>query len=317
VTDCDVLAVFSEVQKYLSEVQARAEQAESQVNQCLNNVRRLHCTITGAIDNARLIPFSPGDINGFPSGPSPMASAGRAEPIGDHCAACAEALAGVPQRLDALESEVGSCSAQFDALSDALGEINAAIESDGGLSATQKRRNQQTADQHLARAEEASARASDADAALADVGGACSLTNVTTSCETCSPESELRHRSRAVLVEWNGQPIGRLVGEFHAAARTGPVELAERLRDLAFRLIRLQDDRVLHVTFRTTSPISQDFVALAPRPAGVVDNGRAPLAIVLTGLSRDAPLPAMTAHDQRLVFNAMRAFYDLVVLQHK
>lgn len=107
------------------------------------------------------------------------------------------------------------------------------------------------------------------------------------------------------------------MGAFHAAAqRADSAELAKRLRNLAFRLDRLPDDRVLHVTFKTTSLISQDLVALAPPPANVADNRLSPLAIVLTELNRDAPLPAMTANDQRQVFDAMRAFYDLVA-QHK
>ncbi len=317
-TDCDVLANFAAVQQYLSEVQAKAEQVQSQVDECLNKVRALHCQIAATIENAPVIP-SAGELGtadiGVDSSPS--------DPSFSGCGACAEALATLPQRLDSLESEVGKCTAQFGELSNTLNWINLAIRplsegGQGGLSLDEKQNLQEEIDRSLAHAEEASVRASQKVAALEEVGPVCALDQVTASCEACSPATGPRHRSRAVLVEWNRQPIGRLVGAFHAAAqRADSAELADRLSNLAFRLHRLPDDRVLHVTFKTTSLISQDLVALAPPPGNVADNRRAPLAIVLTGLNRDAPLPAMTANDQRLVFDAMRAFYDLVVPQHK
>lgn len=317
-TDCDVLAVFTEVQQYLAEVRAEAEQLQAQVDQCLTKVRTLHCLITDTIDNAPTIPISPGDAN------APLIDALVRDSWSlntlpeSKCVDCAGRLTTLPQRLDALESEAGRCRAEIGSLSDTLNALTVAIATDGGLSSTQKELNQQAADRGVAHAEAASVRAAEDVAALDEVDLACALDRVTANCAACSPATDKRGRSVGVLVEWNRQPIGRLVGAFLAAAGTADSpEMVDRLGDLAARLTGLPGNRVLHVTFKTASLISQELVALAPPPTNTVDTSQAPLAIVLTLLNRDAPLPAMTAGDQRVAFDAMRAFYDLVVTPRK
>jgi hypothetical protein len=135
-TDCDVLADFTAVQKYLPDVEVKAEQAQSQIDECLNNVRALHCQIAGAVENAAVIPDAGigVDTAGFDDPLETGRTVAAGERIGPDCARCAEALRQLPQRLDSLELELLTCSAQFGRQSDILNWINLAISpsSEGG-----------------------------------------------------------------------------------------------------------------------------------------------------------------------------------------
>jgi hypothetical protein len=297
--DCMALQQEAAVQSYIAGLEAQMDTSASQAQACVQNVRQLACQVLDLVPAAvekcgdpltsELCPI-PVVLLAF----ADPASSGDAADLetsfdGFLCLKCRGAL--LEQRAVVKDAARGlaSCQKEADELASRRNGLVAflASESQPPSAFGLDNRVGSLADGARASGDRAEAAVEQVDAALenfAEVGGACSHESLVESCEECDggattlPPPML---SGAVKAQQSAKHLGELAAAFKSESRrTTDIVLQDQYAELARRLRDIPRARVLDVTAPTGEPFSQSYVTL--RRSGVPDDGRSPLAVVLT-----------------------------------
>lgn len=302
--DCDVVEQFSGVLAYLDQAYLEGVDLVSDVDDCVQDARAAYCRLVEAIENAEIHPEGHNNVV-----VAEMVD-GQLGPIygGSESRECVEFLVileSIPQGLDSMEQNLSTCEMKVSEMNTkAAGILNETI------LLPNREEHLAGADKKMSQAEEQSTQANELLNEISELNAQIGLPDVALSCEECeqSPrEDPLIPLSGAVMLQTDRTPLDRYVTAFQQAARDTPdPDLAQRLTDIALRLEEIPDGRVHHLTFASTSVIGQDYLAL--HPADAPDDRVSPLAVLLTAVNPDPPLPPMNAADERLLFDGFQAF---------
>ena len=323
--DCVALQQETGLQSYIAGLKSEIDVTAAQTEACVQNARQLACEVLDLVPQAltkcqqtHLCDVAPS--LGLLEASAPTDTASSHSPLqGWPCHECEQAMSELPFLVKDAAQALTGCQKQIADLEFWRNGLAGFLASEGqplpnffgglifikgvGVLADVARADVETAE-----------AASDAmNAALESFGetsATCSHSNLVESCDACDgnagppPPVTL---TGAVKSQLNARHLRKLATALRTEARgTTDTALRDRYIALATRLRRMPDARVLDVMAPAGVPFSQNFVAL--RRSDLPDDGRSPLAVVMTLVrSRRCP-PPLSRSDRLLLDDAWETF---------
>jgi hypothetical protein len=324
--DCVALQHETGVQSYIAGLKIQIDATAAQTQACVENARQLACevldlvplAVTKCNETTLCDVIISGDlVEGVEGSDTPDETQGD---FGSFpCHECERALSELPylvkgatQGLAGCQKQVGDLEFWRNGLAGFLASQDQPLTNFfGGLFFTKGVG--VLADRARAEVDAAESASDAVDATVesfAETSAACSHSNLVESCDACDGDTGTPPPvplTGAVKSQLSARHLGKIATALRTEARrTTDTALRDRYTALANRLRRMPDARVLDVTAPASVPFSQNFVAL--RRSDLPDDGRSPLAVVMTLVrSRRCP-PPLSRTDRLLLDDGWETF---------
>lgn len=307
VDDCDVWARATAVEAYITAVGDKTADDLAVLEVYFELARQRYCEIVATVEAEPTLPIVPmlthASIPTYSIWPPPSS------PVGWPCGETRLSLQEMPYYLDDLSTRVHGCQVAADELADI--QLDLGSPGGTGMPSNSKATILHEASFWLWVAKASQSYGQAVVAALDGLKASLKAESLEAACDKClglGNGTNLPGPQGAVIQSTQWAPLGRIVDAFllESSASRDPAE-ADRFMDIAHRLERVPEDRVLFVTYKSMSAVGQDLIAI--RSANALDDGVSPLVMVLRALPMDAPLPPMNTADQAILFDAYRTFH--------
>ena len=303
--DCDVVAVFPQVEAYVAQVLSDGASRIAALGVCRSQFEQAYCSFAAAVEIAfeesscGVCVLASGELSG-----SPGRTCTDFPGAWGRCVEIRTTIArDLPALLDDLDREIASCEALRDEMQAAVGLVPASMR------ASEKQGLLEWASRRFADIEDIEECAADVHADLIDMVNGVDLASAQDSCDQCAGWSG------GGIYRWLASPTADVAPDasvlfgvaslFAATASTvSDVDLAARYTQISQSMAAIPAERVLRVELPTHA--LGETIAVGLRDANLPDDGISPLAVVIRSLPVPVSQP-IGALDRRVAGDAWRA----------